>query len=67
MNQPFVLQFHPFTQLGFRQVAFAAFSVQLLEAHRVGVEGNERVEQIECDVYRFAVAKSPGSGDKLIE
>ena len=67
MDQPFVFQFRPLAQLGFRQFAFAAFFVQLLEAHRIGVESDERVEQIECDIYCFPVAQAPVPGDELIE
>ena len=67
VDQPLVLQLHPLARLGFRQVAFAAFRVQLLEARRVGVESDERVEQIKCDIYCFPVAQAPVPGDKLIE
>src|SRR5271165_4100415 len=67
VDQPFILQFRPLVRLGFRQAAFATFSIQLLEARRIRMESDERVEQIECDIYRLPVAKAPGSGDKLIE
>ena len=59
MDQPFVLQFQPLAGLGFGQLAFAAFSIQLLEARRIRMESDERVEQVECDIYRLPVAKAP--------
>ena len=31
------------------------------------MESHERVEQVECDIYCFPVAKVPVSGDKLVE
>ena len=67
VDQPLVLQLHPLARLGFRQVAFAAFRVQLLQAHRVGVESDKRVEQVERDIYGLPVAKAPVPGDELIE
>src|SRR6266566_7940989 len=67
VNQPFVLQLHPLARLGFRQVTFAAFGIQLLEACRIRMKSDERVEQIECDIYCLPVAQAPLSGDKLIE
>ena len=42
VDQPFAFQFHPLARLGFRQGAFAAFGIQLLEARRIRVEGDER-------------------------
>jgi len=67
VDQSFVLQFHPLARLGFGQVAFAAFSIELLEARRIRVESDERVEQIERDINCFPIAKVPPSGDELIE
>src|SRR4249920_2601689 len=67
VNQSFVLQFRPLARLGFGQVAFFAFSVELPEARGIRMESHERVEQVECDIYRFSVAQVPVSGDKLIE
>ena len=43
VNQPFVLQFHPLVRLGFRQAAFATFSIQLLKARRIRMKSDERV------------------------
>ena len=43
VDQPFVLQFHPIAELGFRQVAFATFSIQLIEARRIRMKSDERV------------------------
>src|SRR6516165_5048080 len=67
VDQPFVLQFHPFARFGFRQLATAALSLQLLEPRRIGVKSDQRVEQVERDVYCLPVAKAPLSGDELIE
>src|SRR6266576_2556414 len=67
VNQPLVLQFHPLARLGFRQVAFAALSIQLHEACRIRMKSDERVQQIERNIYCLPVAKAPLSGDKLIE
>ncbi len=67
VDQPFILQFQPLTRLGFRQAAFAAVSIQLPEARRIGMKSDERVQQIECDIYRLPVAEAPLSGDELIE
>ncbi len=61
MYQPLVLQFQPLARLGFRQVPFAALVVELPQARRVGVKGDERVEQVEGDIDRFPVAEVPGS------
>ena len=43
VDQSFVLQFHPLVRLGFRQVAFATFSLQLPEARRIRMKSDERV------------------------
>jgi hypothetical protein len=67
VDQPFVVQFHPLVQLGFRQVALATFSIQPLEARRIRMKSDERVQQIECNVYCLPVAKALLPGDKLIE
>jgi hypothetical protein len=42
VDQPFVLQFQPLARFGFRQVAVATFSIQLLEARRIRVKSDER-------------------------
>src|SRR5215469_18706195 len=34
---------------------------------RIGMKGDERVEQIECHVYRLPVAKVPPPGDELFQ
>src|SRR5690349_17258241 len=67
VDQPFVLQLCPLAEFGLGQVAFAAFGIQLLEAHRIRMKSDERVQQIEGDIYRLPVAKAPVSGDKLVE
>ena len=67
VDQSFVLQFRPLARLGFGQVAFFAFSVELPEAGGIRMESHERVEQVECDIYCFPVAQVPVSGDKLVE
>ena len=67
VDQPLVLQFQPLTRLGLRQVTFAPFRFQLPEARRIGMKGDQRVQQVECDVYRFPVPKAPFAGDELIE
>ena len=67
VDQPDLLQFRPFARLGSGQVAVPALGIQLLEARRVRVKSDERVEQVECDIYRFPVAKAPVPGDELIE
>jgi hypothetical protein len=43
VDQPLVLQLHPIAKLGFRQVAFATFSIQLIEACRIRMKSDERV------------------------
>src|SRR5215472_5222151 len=67
VDQPFVLQFHPLVRLAFRQVALAAFGVQLPEARRIRMKSDKRVQQIECNIDCLPVAKAPGSSDKLVE
>src|SRR5215470_2023803 len=67
VDQSLVLQLRPLAELSFGQVAFAAFGLQLLEAHRIRMKGDQRVQQIERDIYRLPVAKAPGSGDELVE
>src|SRR5690242_18438567 len=67
VDQPFALQLQPFARLGFRQVALVTSCIQLLEACRIGVKSDERVEQVEGDIYCLPVAKAPFSADELIE
>src|SRR5215467_13873381 len=67
VDQPFVHQFYPLVRLAFWQVAVATFSIELLEARRIRMKSNKRVQQIECDIDCLPVAKAPGSSDKLIE
>src|SRR5580658_582346 len=67
VDQPFVLQLRPLARFGLRQVAFATLSVQLLEACRIRMKSDERVQHIECDIYRLPVAKAPVSADELLE
>ena len=55
MDQPFIVQFYPLARLGFRQAVFAAFIIQLPEARRIRMKSDERVEQIERDIYRLPV------------
>ena len=66
-TRPLSFSSQPLAGFGFRQVAFAAFGIQLLEARRIGVEGDERVEQVERDVYRLPVAKASLPVDELVE
>ena len=54
-------------KLKVRQFPGAAFSFQLFEARRIRVKGDERVQQVEGNVYCLPVAEAPGSGDKLIQ
>ena len=67
VDQPSVLQFRPFTGLGFRQVAVASLGVQLLEACRIRVKGDERVEQVKRDVDGLPVAQAPVPGDEFVK
>ena len=67
MDQAQVLQFPPLARRGFRQLAVAAFGLQLLEAGRVRVKGDERGEQVETDIYGLPVAQAPLAGDELIQ
>ena len=67
MDQPLVLQFRPLARLGFRQVAVETQGVELLEARRVGMEGDERVQQVERDVDGFPVAQAFLPGGELVE
>src|SRR3984957_1189627 len=67
VDQPAARQFRPLVQLGFRPAPGRTLSVKLLEARRVRVESDERVQQVEGNVYRLPVAQVPLSGDELLE
>src|SRR6478752_4356650 len=67
VDQSFVLQLHPLARICFGQVAVLTLSVELPEARGIRMESHERVEQIECDIYCFPVAKVPVSGDELVK
>ena len=49
------------------QVAVAALSLELLDAGRVRVKGDERVQQVERDVDGLAVAQALLAGGELVE
>jgi len=67
VDQAVALELGPLAGLGFGQLAAGAQGVELLEPHGVGVEGDERVQQVERDVDRFAVAQAAAPGGELVE
>ena len=54
-----VLQLHPLVVLGFRQLAIPLLAVELLEPRGVGMDRDQRVEDVEGDIDRFAIAQVP--------
>src|SRR5579864_1564506 len=67
MDQSFARQLGPLASFGICQLAFAARRVQLVEAVRVRMESDKRIQQVECDIDRLTVAENPLGADKLTE
>src|SRR5689334_1084961 len=66
VGQSLVLPLRPLARFGFGPVAFLPLRVELSEARGIRMGSRGRVEQIECDIYCFPVAKVPVSGDELV-
>jgi hypothetical protein len=67
VDQPAVLQVRQLARLGFGQLAGLALIIELLDAGRVGMKGDERVQQVERHVDGLPVAQVPPSGGELVE
>ena len=67
VDQSFVPQVRPLAGLGFGQVTVAALVIELLEARRVGMKSDERVEQVQGNIDCLPVAEVLVPGGEVME